>query len=320
MNHMSKLDTFIQQAVSTGHISGTSLISSLYGDSLSHRGGEIWLGSLAALLEGLGFGERFVRTALFRLNKEGWLNVSRLGRRSFYSLSDKGLRLTRRAETKIYRAEQPAWDGKWLLLLSEGLDKNTLADVKKQLIWQGFGTLAPSLMASPSQQLADVQSLLHEAGVAENVICFEAHSPLALSRAALRARVEECWQLTEQNVMYESFINAFRPLLPLLKEVEPDELTPQRAFHIQLLLIHFYRRVVLKDPLLPEELLPAHWAGQTARQLCINIYQRVAPGALAFVSEKGETSVGELPSPGSLWFQRFGGLSVDQEAVCQFIK
>ncbi len=56
--------------------------------------------------------------------------------------------------------------------------------LKKQLLWQGFGALAPSLLASPSQKLADVQSLLHEAGVAENVICFEAHSPLALSRAS----------------------------------------------------------------------------------------------------------------------------------------
>ncbi|MDU7763166.1 MAG: PaaX family transcriptional regulator C-terminal domain-containing protein, partial [Enterobacter asburiae] len=54
---------------------------------------------------------------------------------------------------------------------------------------------------------------------------------------------------------------------------------------------------------------PAHWAGQSARQLCINIYQRVAPGALAFVSEKGETSVGELPVPGTLYYQRFGGLT-----------
>ncbi|MFH3675649.1 PaaX family transcriptional regulator C-terminal domain-containing protein, partial [Acinetobacter baumannii] len=57
-----------------------------------------------------------------------------------------------------------------------------------------------------------------------------------------------------------------------------------------------------------EELLPAHWAGKTARQLCINIYQRVNPGALAFVSEKGESSVGELPAPGPLYYQRFGGL------------
>ncbi|MGK0599957.1 phenylacetic acid degradation operon negative regulatory protein PaaX [Yokenella regensburgei] len=313
MNQMSKLDAFIQQAVSSVPISGTSLISSLYGDALSHRGGEIWLGSLATLLEGLGFGERFVRTALFRLNKEGWLDVDRVGRRSYYRLSDKGLRLTRRAEGKIYRAEQPAWDGTWLLLLSEGLDKSTLADVKKQLIWQGFGTLAPSLMASPSQKLADVQALLHEAGVAENVICFEAHSPLAMSVAALCSRVEECWQLTEQNVMYESLIHSFRPLLPLLRDAGPEELTPARCFQIQLLLIHFYRRVVLKDPLLPEALLPAHWAGQAARQLCINIYQRVAAGALSWVSENAETSVGELPPPGSQFYQRFGGLHLNKE-------
>ena len=65
---MSKLDTFIQHAVNAVPVSGTSLISSLYGDSLSHRGGEIWLGSLAALLEGLGFGERFVL-----IKKAGWM-------------------------------------------------------------------------------------------------------------------------------------------------------------------------------------------------------------------------------------------------------
>lgn len=103
MNQMSKLDAFIQQAVTAMPISGTSLIASLYGDALLQRGGEVWLGSVAALLEGLGFGERFVRTALFRLNKEEWLDVVRIGRRSFYRLSDKGLRLTR-AEHKIYRA------------------------------------------------------------------------------------------------------------------------------------------------------------------------------------------------------------------------
>mgnify|MGYP000543592321 FL=1 len=118
MNQMSKLDTFIQQAVAAMPISGTSLIASLYGDALLQRGGEVWLGSVAALLEGLGFGERFVRTALFRLNKEEWLDVVRIGRRSFYRLSDKGLRLTRRAEHKIYRASAPEWDGTWLLLLS----------------------------------------------------------------------------------------------------------------------------------------------------------------------------------------------------------
>ncbi len=304
---MNKVEQFICQAVNAVPVSGTSLIISLYGDALLHRGGEVWLGSLAAMLEGLGFGERFVRTALFRLNKEGWLEVSRVGRRSYYRLTESGLRQARRAESKIYREGQPSWDGKWLLLLSEGLEKNTLQQVKKELMWQGFGALAPSLMASPSQRLTEVQSLLHDYGVAENVICFEASAPLQLSRTALRARVESCWQLSDKNARYEEFITSFRPLLPLLRDAG-DELTPEHCFQIQLLLIHFYRRVVLKDPLLPDELLPPHWLGQSARQLCINIYQRVAPGAQLFVSEKSETSVGALPAPGGGYFQRFGGL------------
>ena len=305
---MSKLDQFIRQAVGAVPVSGTSLIASLYGDALAHRGGEIWLGSLTALLAGLGFGERFVRTSLFRLNKDGWLEVERVGRRSYYRMTGNSYRQARRAAAKIYRAGQPDWDGTWLLLLSEGLDKSTLQQVKNQLIWQGFGTLAPSLMASPSQNLTEVQALLHESGVADNVICFEARSPLQLSQAALKSRVEECWQLTEKNERYGEFIHSFRPLLPLLKEASAQELTPRRCFLIQLLLIHFYRRVVLKDPMLPDVLLPPHWLGQSARQLCINIYQRVAPGALQFVSEVGETSVGDLPQPDDSWYQRFGGL------------
>ncbi len=120
--------------------------------------------------------------------------------------------------------------------------------------------------------------------------------------------------------MYEAFIALFRPLLPLLRDCDPSELTPDRCFQIQLLLIHFYRRVVLKDPLLPEELLPAHWAGQTARQLCINIYQRVSPGALAFVSEKGESSVGDLPVPGPLIISALAVCRAHKEVACRYIR
>lgn len=98
--------------------------------------------------------------------------------------------------------------------------------------------------------------------------------------------------------MYEAFITLFRPLLPLLRDAEPDELTPERCFQIRLLLIHFYRRVVLKDPLLPEELLPAHWLGQTARQLCINIYQRVAPGRRLSSVKKAKVRWANCPRRG----------------------
>ncbi|MCW7224680.1 hypothetical protein OHD50_02925 [Escherichia coli] len=84
---MSKLVTFIQHAVNAVPVSGTSLISSLYGDSLSivvvKSGWVVWL------LCWKGWDLVSVSWLLTRLNKEGWLDVSASGDAVFYSLSDK---------------------------------------------------------------------------------------------------------------------------------------------------------------------------------------------------------------------------------------
>ncbi len=52
-----------------------------------------------------------------------------------YRLSDKGLRLTRRAEHKIYRASALEWDGTWHALLRKALEKNDSSPTLKQLLW-----------------------------------------------------------------------------------------------------------------------------------------------------------------------------------------
>ena len=87
-----KIDEFIRHALDAQPISGTSLIISLYGDALSHRGGEVWLGSLSALLEPLGFGDRFVRTSVFRLQKEAKLDDEKIGRRSYNRETERGMK------------------------------------------------------------------------------------------------------------------------------------------------------------------------------------------------------------------------------------
>ena len=47
---------------------------------------------------------------------------------------------------------------------------------------------------------------------------------------------------------------------------------PESAFIARTLLIHDYRRILLHDPDLPEELLPVHWPGTRARKRCAAIY------------------------------------------------
>ena len=46
-----------------------------------------------------------------------------------------------------------------------------------------------------------------------------------------------------------------------------------------MLLVHEYRRIVLRDPILPAEILPTSWPGTAARQLCADIYTRVLPAS-----------------------------------------
>jgi len=304
----TKLSQFIQHALDSQPISGTSLIISLYGDALQYRGGEVWLGSLTNLLEPMGFSDRFVRTSVFRLQKESWLDIEKIGRRSYYRISERGQNQFRHAESKIYQSEQPEWDGKWDLLLLEAADKDEKVRLKKELSWLGFGQFNASLMAAPSNAQSDIPSLLSELKAAESVVYFRADYPYNRSEKSLKELVSSSWSLQDVAEHYHQFIVLFRPLALLLKDLSDEQISPEQCFQLRLLLIHFYRRVVLKDPLLPDELLPVQWEGQIARHLCTNIYQRIEQAATRYVTETCETTVGELPHPSAYYFRRFGGV------------
>ncbi len=75
------------------------------------------------------------------------------------------------------------------------------------------------------------------------------------------------------------------------------------------LLIHEYRKITLRDPHLPLELLPANWSGTAAYTLCRNLYSRVQPASEQFLSAALETADGPLPEPTPQFFERFGGLA-----------
>jgi len=75
------------------------------------------------------------------------------------------------------------------------------------------------------------------------------------------------------------------------------------------LLIQEYRKVLLRDPQLPAELLPAGWHGTAAYQLCRNLYIAVHRQADIWLSEVVETAQGPLPPPDAAFMQRFGGLT-----------
>ena len=131
----------------------------------------------------------------------------------------------------------------------------------------------------------------------------------------MRELTRNCWNLDDIDARYRDFVARFRPFVKALSG--DRQFTDKSAFLVRTLLIQEYRKVLLRDPLLPVELLPRDWHGVAAYQLCRNLYRRVHEGADAYLDSVMETADGPLPPPGATFLQRFGGLlpTVDTESA-----
>lgn len=84
----AKLKNRIDELIREDVLSGTSLIMSIFGDCIFQRGGVISLASLIQLMDVFGFNERSVRTAVCRLGQNGWLTSEKIGRTSYYRVTE----------------------------------------------------------------------------------------------------------------------------------------------------------------------------------------------------------------------------------------
>ena len=93
------------------------MITTVFGDAIAPRGGSVWVGSLINVMADFGINERLVRTSVFRLSKDGLLDVRQVGRRSFYGLTAQGARMFERATQRIYGEPRRDWSGSWCIIL-----------------------------------------------------------------------------------------------------------------------------------------------------------------------------------------------------------
>ena len=81
------------------------------------------------------------------------------------------------------------------------------------------------------------------------------------------------------------------------------------AFLIRTLLIHEYRKIHLRDPLLPPALLPSNWVGASAYEVCRRLYARVFSAAESYLSVTAHQLHRPLPAANSAAHARFGGIA-----------
>lgn len=308
-----RIAEFRQQA----RLKAGSLIISVFGDAVAPRGGRIWLGSLITLLAPLGLNERLVRTSVFRLSREEWLVAKPLGRRSDYMLSPSGEKRVAEATRHIYSSTTPFWDRRWRLIMTVGyLTTKDRERLRKSLIWQGFGMLSNHCFIHPSADLMEAFDALVAEGLANLIGKLKplvAADPASFANAASdKDMVRSAWDLDHLALVYREFVQRYDPILQAYRQ-DPESTSDEDAFLLRVLLIHDYRRLLLRDPTLPDVLLPSGWPGQKARLLCNELYQRLLPASERHLDRHFQLADGRTPSSSEWLPERF--VQVDPLAV-----
>jgi phenylacetic acid degradation operon negative regulatory protein len=283
-----------------------SLIITVFGDAIAPRGGTVWIGSLIRVLADFGVNERLVRTSVFRLTRDDWLVADQVGRRSYYSLSANGAERFAQATDRIYGDPRQSWSGDWCLVLLADLDVAQKESMRKELGWLGFGAISTNVLAHPTPDMEDMEAILKRSGLDHQLVVMQGRPLGKKQDDAMRALVHKSWNLDEIDHRYSSFVARFQDVLRTLKK--NSKLNPRTAFQMRTLLIQEYRRILLRDPLLPAEMLPPAWNGTAAYELCRDLYSLVYEKADQFMSTEFQTADGALPPPGPEFYQRFNGL------------
>src|SRR5690606_23620352 len=250
-----------------------SLVMTLFGDAIRPHGGALWLGSLIRLLSPFGISDRLVRTSVFRLAEDGWLSGQREGRRSLYTLRESAERRFTRAYNRVYSPGYLAWPGYWTLVFASSgtLDPQTRSELRKELSWEGFSAISPTVFVHPNPDHETLREILQAYEVQRDVFVSTMEQAKEISGRPLAELVEEYWALEEISRNYRSFIEHFGDLPDMLRDAG-NMLSAETAFVVRSLAVHEYRRALLHDPRLPIELLPNNWAGKIAYELCRDIY------------------------------------------------
>ncbi len=266
--------------------SARTLLVTVFGDAVEPHGGEVWAGSLLRLVEPLGINERLVRTSLNRLVGEGVLVTRRHGKRSFYSVTPLARRDFLRAERHIYHPRSDPWDGRWTVVVStSAVAPPARAAVRQHLGRLGFSALGPSVHISPFDRTDALRQVLSDLGLDNQLAVFRSEVPPAvgLEDTDLAGLVSS--ELKGLEPAWRKFLRRFKPLAEATVGAAADAVTPQSAFLAQTLLIHGYRRIVLREPELPAGLWPPGWVGDAGYDVAARCYHALSRRAEAHLLE-----------------------------------
>lgn len=262
----------------------SNVIFTLFDTFITPRAGEISVRGLIHLLKPLGFSENAIRLVLSRMARHGYVRGSRRGRVSYYSLTKKGNTAVRSGKKDTGTVAKRAWDNTWhCVVYTVPEQKRHIRDsLRTVLKGLGYGNLG-GLWISPYGFTNILAEHIKKLNAQEYVETFRAHYTGSLDLPKLAARI---WDIKGLENRYGSFIKKYQAKYGVYKEklTSGIHLEPDYCFAERFRVTSEYIDIVLDDPMLPKEMLYAHWIGSKAKRLADDLKTLLTARADEYVS------------------------------------
>lgn len=282
------LPTLVARLAADRPLRAGSFIVTLYGDVVLPRQVSLWIGNVIETCQLVGINESQSRTAVSRLVESGRLVGLKAGRRSYYRLTDAAAAEFDAAARRIHGPGETVTPAgapgrPWTVVLLRGAGRTA---AQEALARSGFGAAAPGVAVKPGDHAAAARAVLDKRAMATPG-CGAAVTPVILvtppdgDPEALAALAADAWDLAGLAGAYAAFHTRFNSVETAL--VRAPTLADNASLAIRLLLVHAFRHVALRDPVLPAVALPRPWPGRPARALFRSLYDRLSPRAEAHI-------------------------------------
>jgi phenylacetic acid degradation operon negative regulatory protein len=219
------------------------------------------------------------------MKASGLLAASRRGGSAGYALTPRAWQILEEGDRRILTAREPASlaDG-WVMVIFSVPEsqRERRHQLRSQLGWLGFGTIAAGAWIAPRRLRPEVESNLSRAGLLDYTERFDvSYGGVEASRRLAR----KCWDLSGLGGMYREFAERWEPVLERWDNALSDG-SPCAAFCDYVSLVADWRRLPFLDPGLPTEILPHDWEGEKAKWIYFALMGRIDAPALAYVRSR----------------------------------
>jgi phenylacetic acid degradation operon negative regulatory protein len=211
-----------------------SLLVTVFGELAQDEGSQIsgaLLGKLTALM---GIKPEAMRVALHRLRKDGWIESTRSGRTSTYFLTDWGRAQSAEASPRIYNFA-PVTAPAWLVVCDPA------SPIKERDMQRAWITPHIAITTDITQFSQAYATQITAQTPLPDWIRQKVCKPETLALTAI-----------------------FDARLKSLKT--PGTLNTYEITALRVLIVHGWRRIILRTPALPDQVFPKTWAGASCRE------------------------------------------------------